>query len=50
MVAGWRCGHLKSTCTREFGSAQYSANANHTIDAHWIHIEFALGNSVTELV
>ena len=32
MVAVWRCGHLKSTCTREFGSAQRSVDA---IDAHW---------------
>ena len=47
MVAVWRCGHLKSTCTREFGSAQCSVDA---IDAHWICIEFALGKSVTEPV
>ena len=47
MVAVWRCGHLKSTCTREFGSAQRGVDA---IDAHWIRIEFALGNSVTEPV
>ena len=47
MVAVWRCGHLKSTCTREFGSAQRSVDA---IDAHWIRIEFPLGNSVTEPV
>ena len=47
MVAVWRCGHLKSTCTRECGSAQRSVDA---IDAHWICIEFALGNSVIELV
>ena len=47
MVAVWRCGHLKSTCTREFVSAQHSVDA---IDVHWIRIEFALGNSVTELV
>ena len=44
MVAVWRCGHLKSTHTREFGSAQRSVDA---IDAHWIRIEFALNNSVT---
>ena len=44
MVAVWRCGHMKSTCTREFGSTQRSVDA---IDAHWIRIEFALGNSVT---
>ena len=47
MVAVWRCGHLKSTCTHEFGSAQRSVDA---IDAHWIRIEFPLGNSVTEPV
>ena len=47
MVAVWRCGHLKSTCTREFGFAQHSVDA---IDAHWIRIEFALGNLVIELV
>ena len=47
MVAVWRCGHLKSMCTREFGFAQSSVDA---IDTHWIHIEFALGNSVTEPV
>ena len=47
MVAVWRCGHLKSTCMCEFGSAQCSVDV---IDAHWIHIEFALGNSVTEPV
>ena len=47
MVAAWRCGHLKSTCTCEFGSAQHSVDA---IDAHWIRIEFELGNSVTEPV
>ena len=47
MVAVWRCGHLKSTCMREFGSVQRSVDA---IYAHWIHIEFALGNSGTELV
>ena len=35
MVAVWRCGHLKSTCTREFGSAQRGVDA---IDAHWIRI------------
>ena len=50
MVAVWRCGHLKSICTREFGSAQCSVDANHAIDAHWIRIEFTLGNSVTEPV
>ena len=32
MVAVWRCGHLKSTCTREFGSAQHSVDA---IDSLW---------------
>ena len=47
MVAVWRCGRLKSTCTCEFGSAQRSVD---TIDAHWIRIEFAFGNSVTEPV
>ena len=47
MVAVWRCGHLKSMCTREFGSAQRSVDV---IDAHWICIEFTLGNSVTELI
>ena len=47
MVAVWRCAHLKSMCTREFGSAQCSV---YMIDAHWICIEFALGNSVTEPV
>ena len=47
MVAVWRCGHLKSTCMREFSSAQRSVDV---IDAHWIRIEFALGDSVTELV
>ena len=47
MVAVWRCGHLKSTCMREFGFAQHSVD---TIDVHWICIEFALGNSVTEPV
>ena len=47
MVAVWRCGHLKSTCMREFGSAQRSVEA---IDVYWIRIEFALGNSVTEPV
>ena len=36
MVAVWRCGHLKLTCTREFGSAQRSVD---TIDVHWIRIE-----------
>ena len=45
MVAVWRCDHLKSTCTCEFSSTQCSVDA---IDAHWIRIEFALGNSVTE--
>ena len=35
MVTVWRCGHLKSTRTREFGSAQHSVDA---IDAHWIRI------------
>ena len=47
MVAVWRCGHLKSTCVREFGPAQRSVDA---INAHWIRIESALGNSVTEPV
>ena len=47
MLAVWRCGHLKSTCTHEFSSAQCSVDA---IDAYWIRIEFALGDSVTELV
>ena len=47
MVAVWRCGNLKSMCMREFGSTQCSVDA---IDVHWIRIEFALGNSVTELV
>ena len=47
MVAVWRCGHLKSTCMCEFGSTQCSVDV---IDVHWIHIEFALGNSVTETV
>ena len=32
MVAVWRCGHLKSTFMREFGSTQCSVD---TIDAHW---------------
>ena len=44
MVVAWRCGHLKSMCTREFSSAQCSVYA---INAHWICIEFTLGNSVT---
>ena len=47
MVAVWRCGHLKSVYTREFGSAHCSVDV---IDAHWICFEFALGNSVTEPV
>ena len=47
MVAVWRCGHLKPTCTCEFGSAQHSVDA---INAYWIRIEFALSNSVTEPV
>ena len=50
----WRGRHgscvVWSTCTREFGSAQCSVDTNHAIDAHWIRIEFALGNSVTEPV
>ena len=44
------CVEVWSTCTREFGSAQCSVDANHAIDAYWIRIEFALGNSVTEPV
>ena len=44
------CVEVWITCTREFGSAQCSVDANHAIDAHWIRIEFALGNSVTEPV
>ena len=46
MVAVWRCGHLKSPCTREFSSAQCSVDAIDSYDAHWIRIEFALGSSV----
>ena len=41
MVAVWRCGDLKSTCTHEFGSAQCSVD---TINTHWIRIEFALNS------
>ena len=40
MVAVWRCDHLKSTCTREFGSAQCSVDA---IDVHWIRIKIRIG-------
>ena len=47
MVVALRCGHLKSMCTCEFGSAQCSVDA---IDEHWIRIESALGNSITEPV
>ena len=47
MIAVWRCGHLKSSSMCEFGSAQCSVDA---IDVHWIRIEFALGNLVTEPV
>ena len=44
------CVEVWSMCTREFGSAQCSVDANHAIDAHWFRIEFALDNSVTEPV
>ena len=47
MVAGWRCGHLKSMCMCEFGSAHCIVDV---IDAHCNCIEFALANSVTEPV
>ena len=48
MVALWRCGHLKSMHTCEL----VSHNVVHVdaIDAHWICIEFAMGNSVTEQI
>ena len=43
MVAVWRCGHLKSMCSREF--------VPHNAVWTWsMHIELALGNSVTEPV
>ena len=47
MVVVWRCGHLKSMRMREFVPTQCSVD---TINAHWIRIEFTLGNSVTEPV
>ena len=77
MVAVWRCGHLKSTCTCEFVPSIRSIDIFHIsdrvqvyiyrscefvpsivstqcsvdmIDVHWICIEFALANSVTEPV
>ena len=43
MVVVWRCGHLKSTCTRELVP-------HNTVWMQLMCIEFTLKNSVTDPV